>query len=70
MKTWRDVKWKYEDQEVYAEVEGQVVLICYVPAGPDTDSIGRAIAHAWNIDLAAEIAWWALYGIEDSVVKV
>ena len=69
MTTWRDVKWHYEDQEVYAEVEGTVVVVCYVPAGPDTDLIGRAIAHAWNMDLAQ--AEWAreLFAVDDSSLK-
>ena len=67
MTTWRDVKWRYEDQGIFAEVKGQVILVCSVPVGPDTDSIGRAIAHAWNVDLAAAQSWRELFGVDDSV---
>ncbi len=66
MTIWREVEWEYEDQEVYAEIEGTVVLICYVPSGPDTDFIGRAIVQCWNTDIAAARAMGEL-NADDSV---
>lgn len=54
MKTWRDVKWKYEGEGcVWTYVKGEEeFLVCYVPVSVTQDEIGRAIAHAWNVDLA------------------
>ena len=59
MKTWRDVKWAYDNKSgcVVALVDDKVVTICYTPDIVDAATIGRAIAHAWNMDLAA--ARWA-----------
>ena len=68
MKTWRDVKWRYDGGgSVYARVNGKAVHVCYVSPGIDRDLLGRAIAHAWNVDLAAAQSWRELYGIDDSV---
>ena len=68
--TWRDVKWRYDDGYVYARINGEAILICYVPPSDEADMLGRAIAHAWNVDLAAARSWRELFGVEDSVVKV
>ena len=71
MTTWRDVKWEYDGKGcVYASVDGLPIAVCFVPSRKDRDSIGRAIAHAWNVDLAAARSWRELYGVEDSVGKV
>ena len=70
MATWRDVKWTYKNDRVYTQ-DGKSTVVCVVPAsaGSDTDrdSIGRAIAHAWNIDLAAARSWRELFGVEDQL---
>lgn len=72
MTTWRDVSWEYDcaNRRVIAIVDDMIVTICKVPWCPDTNFLGRAIAHAWNVDLAAAQSWRELYGIDDSVVKV
>ena len=69
MTTWRDVKWKYVVGHVYARVDGKSVLICVVPdsLGPNRSLVGRAIAHAWNVDLAAARSWRELFGVEDQL---
>ena len=61
MKTWRDVKWAYDNKSgcVVALVDDKVVTICYTPDIVDAATIGRAIAHAWNMDLAVEQSWRA-----------
>jgi hypothetical protein len=66
MTTWRDVKWEYDDSIKYviARVDDDDIIVCYVPPSSTRDSIGRAIAHAWNIDLAAAQSWRELYGID------
>ena len=81
--TWRDVKWVYEGEGfVGAYVKGkEEFLVCYVPVGDCQDLIGRAIAHAWNMDLAVTQSWRAyrswrerqtreLFAVDDSDVKV
>ena len=69
MTTWRDVKWVYFVKVgwVMACVPAGAVLVCSVPEGDCQDEIGRAIAHAWNVDLAAARSWRELYSIDDSV---
>jgi hypothetical protein len=66
MTTWRDVKWEYEQGRIIARIDGEVVTVCYLltPLDGNTDLLGRAIAHAWNIDLAAAQSWRELYGID------
>ena len=55
MTTWRDVKWEYDiaNRRVIAHVGGENIIVCVVPPSYDGKLIGRAIAHAWNVDLAA-----------------
>ena len=71
MKTWRDVKWEYNGTgRVIARVDGEIKTICFVPFIPEGDLLGRAIAHAWNVDLAATRSWRELFGVDDSDVNV
>ena len=66
--TWRDVKWKYDNiGRVIARVDGEIKTVCFVQVVPDADSIGRAIAHAWNVDLAATQWSRELFMINDSL---
>ena len=71
MTTWRDVKWEHYCGRVYAQ-DSKDTLVCIVPEslGSDRAIIGRAIAHAWNVDLAAAQSWRELFAVDDSVVKV
>ncbi len=72
MTTWRNVPWEYDayNGRVIADVSGITVTVCRIPRGQDTNSIGRAIAFAWNMDLVQ--AQWAreLFSVDDSVVNV
>ena len=71
MATWRDAPWVYFAKVggVMACVSTGAVCVCSVPEGDCQDEIGRAIAHAWNVDLAAARSWRELYGIDDSVTR-
>ena len=66
--TWRDVKWIYDDRVgvVFTRVDGRTKIICAVPEGDCQDEIGRAIAHAWNVDLAATQWSRELFNVDDS----
>ena len=73
MTTWRDVKWYYDGNGSMGCVlacvnsNSEHFIVCIVPAGDCQDEIGRAIAHAWNVDLAAARSWRELFGVDDLI---
>ena len=54
MTLWKISKWEYDDGHIYARINDNAIIhVCEITTCGNTDEIGRAIAHAWNVDLAA-----------------